>query len=66
MPPTSSVRAPNGSRLSCGREAAGAPQALLVIATRLAHKWNSTLLARARQLQALDISKKCPQGVACQ
>ena len=44
---------PNGSRLSCGAKRAGVPQPRTVTAGYQEHKWNSTLRAGARQVQAL-------------
>ncbi len=44
---------PNESRSSCGADRAGAPHLQLRIGIHLVDKRKSTLLSRARQLQAL-------------
>src|SRR5438034_217706 len=44
---------PNGSRVSCGREPRRRVSASTVFRCQVAHKGNSTLLGRARQLQGL-------------
>ena len=44
---------PNESRLSCGRKTRGRSSARSFYATGQGHKRNSSLLGRARQLQAL-------------
>ena len=57
---------PNESRLSCGRKTRGRPIRPFY-GTRQAHKRNSSLLGRARQLQAL-VRRRRPerlgQGIA--
>src|SRR5688572_20170847 len=51
---------PNGSRLSCGRKASKRTARCSVAKNQIAHKWNSTLLGRARQLQALVRRRRPP------
>ena len=47
------ARQSNGSRLSWGRGARGRTEWSFLSCPHQGHKWNCTLLARARQLQAL-------------
>src|SRR3989442_3598430 len=49
----SSVSRPNGSRLSCGAHSTAAARVMELVQKVVAHKCNSSLLVRRRQLQAL-------------